>query len=111
MKSIVKKMRGYKAQDEKNEIFSSFHFIQPEQVVQKLTDCAHLCYYCKQAVKMEYTCRDPMQWTLDRIDNTMGHHMNNVLISCLQCNLQRRNRSVSKFLFSKQLVIKKMIGD
>lgn len=106
-KSILKKLRGYKAQDDKYEIFSTTHFVNPEKVSEMLTECQHKCYYCKQDLKMEYTKREMLQWTLDRIDNTMGHNTNNVLICCLGCNLKRRNRSVSKFLFTKQLVIKK----
>lgn len=105
-KSIHKKLRGYKAQDEKNKIFSSFHFIKPDELCEKLTDPT--CYYCKSTVLMNYKCRDPLQWTLDRIDNTMGHNTKNVLISCLGCNLKRRNRTVEKFLFTKQLVITKL---
>jgi hypothetical protein len=106
-KLISKKLRGYKAQDEKNKIFSSFHFIKPDELLDKLTDAT--CYYCKSDLLMNYTCRDPLQWTLDRIDNTMGHNTKNVLISCLGCNLKRRNRTVEKFLFTKQLVITKVI--
>jgi hypothetical protein len=106
-KAILKKLRGYKAQDDKFNIYSDYYFIKPEQVLQKLTECDYTCYYCKQRVKTEYTCRDKGQWTLDRIDNTMGHNTSNVLISCLQCNLKRRNRPVHKFLFTKQLVIQK----
>jgi len=105
--AIQKKLRGYRSQDEKWEIYSEPHFIRPEQVLQMLESCKYTCYYCQQTLKQEYTCRDPLQWTLDRIDNTMGHNSTNVLISCLACNLKRRNRSVKKFLFTKQLVIKK----
>ena len=107
-KTIAKKLRGYKAQDEKYSIYSSYHFITPEQVQEKLTDCNNACYYCKQLLHMTFTSRDPLQWTLDRIDNSMGHNTSNVLISCLGCNLKRRNRSVEKFLFTKQLVIQKI---
>jgi hypothetical protein len=107
-KTILKKLRGYKAQDDKYEIYSVHHFIKPEQVADKLETCNYKCYYCNESVKTEYSCRDMLQWTLDRIDNTMGHNTNNVLISCLGCNLKRRNRSVKKFLFTKQLVIQKI---
>ena len=108
MKNIIKKLNGYKSQDEKVEIYSEYHFIKPDEVVEKLMACEYSCYYCKQKVKMEYTKRDMEQWTLDRIDNTMGHNTKNVLISCLGCNLKRRNRTVEKFLFTKQLVIQKV---
>jgi hypothetical protein len=104
---IVKKLGGYKQQDKKNEIFSDCHFITAEQVTELLDTCKYTCYYCTQPVKMEYTKREGSQWTLDRIDNLMGHNHGNVLISCLQCNLQRRNRSVKKFVSTKQLIVKK----
>lgn len=105
--TLHKKLRGYKAQDEKWEIYSEYHFVTAEYVSQLLTDCKFMCYYCQCALKQEYTARDPQQWTLDRIDNTMGHNQGNVLISCLACNLKRRNRTVKKFLFTKQLVVQK----
>jgi hypothetical protein len=105
--NIAKKLRGYKAQDDKWEIYSEYHFVTPEHVTTLLDACKYTCYYCQCALKQEYTARDPQQWTLDRIDNTMGHNQGNVLISCLACNLKRRNRSVKKFLFTKQLIIKK----
>ena len=107
---IAKKLHGYKSQDKKFEIYSDYHCIKRDEVVQKLKECDYTCYYCKDKVLMEYGKRDPKQWTLDRIDNTMGHNTNNVLISCLACNLKRRNRTVEKFLFTKQLKISKVGG-
>ena len=41
------------------------------------------------------------QWTLDRIDNNLGHNSDNVLISCLECNLKRRRMNMERFQFSK----------
>jgi len=107
-KTILKKLRGYKAQDLKFNIYSDFYFIKPDVVQDKLTQCNYTCFYCKCTVLTEYLKRDPLQWTLDRIDNTMGHNTDNVLISCLGCNLKRRNRTVDKFLFTKQLIVKKV---
>ena len=49
--------------------------------------------------------RENYQWTLDRIDNDQGHNIDNILISCLECNLKRRCRSKDKFLMGKQLKI------
>ena len=105
--NLAKKLRGYKAQDDKWEIYSDYHFVTPDYVKTLLETCKYTCYYCQCALKQEYMARDPLQWTLDRIDNTLGHNQGNVLISCLACNLKRRNRPVKKFLFTKQLVIKK----
>ena len=52
--------------------------------------------------------RDQQQWTLDRIDNSLGHHKDNVVISCLQCNLKRRTTEIDRFTFTKQLKITKL---
>ena len=49
--------------------------------------------------------REPNQWTLDRIDNSKPHNTDNVVIACLKCNLERRRRSDTKFLMSKQMRI------
>jgi hypothetical protein len=42
---------------------------------------------------------------LDRINNDLGHNNDNVVISCLECNLKRRKKSKDSFLFTKQLKI------
>lgn len=50
----------------------------------------------------------PKQWTLDRIDNDIGHYSDNVVIACLSCNLHRKTMYHERFLFTKQLnIIKK----
>ena len=51
--------------------------------------------------------RAKKQWTLDRIDNDIGHNNGNVIISCLECNLKRRRTNMDKFKFTKQLRIVK----
>ena len=53
-------------------------------------------------------CRQNNQWTLDRIDNSCGHNIDNVLISCLECNLKRRDMDKDKFYFTQNLQIKKI---
>jgi hypothetical protein len=106
--NLARKLNGYKSQDKKFEIYSDYYFITKDQVIEKLKECDSICYYCKEKVIIEYEKGDKKQWTLDRIDNTMGHNTTNVLISCLACNLKRRNRTVEKFLFTKQLVISKV---
>jgi len=49
--------------------------------------------------------REPKQWTLDRIDNEYGHSVDNIVLSCLECNLKRRRTNQNKFVFTKQLKI------
>jgi len=105
---MQKKLEGYKRQDEKHEIYSARHFITLERVQQLLDEAKETCLYCQKPVLLKYSSRANDQWTLDRIDNRMGHNDGNVVIACLACNLQRRNRSLEKFKFSKQLKLVKL---
>ena len=49
----------------------------------------------------------PRQWTLDRKDNTLGHSVENTVVSCLGCNLRRRSRDHESFLKGSRLTFKK----
>jgi hypothetical protein len=52
--------------------------------------------------------RESKQWSVDRINNYLGHNKDNFVLACLECNLKRRRRTSEKFLFTKQLsIIKK----
>ena len=108
--SMIKtKLDSYKQQDKKHEIYSKDHFISLQNTIEKLLESKMKCKYCKKNMLLAYSkIREPMQWTLDRIDNDYGHNTNNVLISCLECNLKRRNINMEKFLFTKQLKINKI---
>ena len=106
MKGLAKKLSGYRQQDRKFAIYSEPHFVKAADVEKLLEN--KKCYYCAEDMLLEYPARHPKQWTLDRIDNTMGHNTGNVLACCLACNLQRRNRSVAKFLFTKTLSLVKL---
>jgi hypothetical protein len=47
------------------------------------------------------------QWSVDRINNNLGHNIDNFHLACLDCNLKRRRRTDDSFLFTKQLNVKK----
>ena len=87
-------------------MFSNENFIKLEKVIDLLCECEMKCFYCKNLVYVLYdNVREPRQWTLERIDNKFGHNMDNVVISCLSCNLKRRCIYHERFLFTKQLNI------
>jgi len=108
-KAITIKINGYKYQDQKKNFKSQLPLISLQEVKQKLLDCDLKCFYCNKNVKVIYRLvRDPLQWTLDRIDNKKNHSNSNTLISCLHCNLKRRNINKDKFSFSQNLTIVKV---
>tara|TARA_B100001758_G_scaffold43913_1_gene34961 strand:- start:21621 stop:22097 length:477 start_codon:yes stop_codon:yes gene_type:complete len=109
IQSINKKLQGYKQQDSKHQIYSKNHFIHIDTVILRLVESKLKCFYCNCNLMIFYKkCKQDNQWTLDRIDNNFGHNSNNIVISCLECNLKRRNTNLNKFKFTKQLNIKKI---
>ena len=107
---LKKKISGYKAQDVRKNVLLPLKFITYEILIQKLVESKLKCYYCLNQMALIYeNVRQMNQWTLDRIDNNLGHNSDNVLISCLECNLKRKDMNKDKFLFTKQLKIKKQM--
>jgi|TARA_Y100000992_G_scaffold302592_1_gene277558 hypothetical protein len=107
-KEINKKMYGYKAQDERKEILCEKKFVDLDNIIERLVESKLKCFYCKCEIALVYSHnRQKNQWTLDRINNKEGHNVNNILIACLKCNLERRDIDKDKFYFTKNLTIKK----
>ena len=105
---ILKKISSYKQQDVLKKRLNTERIIDYPYVKKLLLECKLKCHYCDEETYILYeTRRDMNQWTVDRIDNSIGHDIENIVISCLKCNLQRRSRSSDKFLLTKQMVIKR----
>lgn len=108
MQEIHKKIYGYKQQDMIKKIFQEKLFITFEDILHKMIDCKLKCHYCKENMIILYDIsREMKQWSVDRIDNNIGHNKENFYLACLDCNLKRRRVSDTKFLFTKQLNITK----
>ena len=101
--NLMKKRSSYRTQDiNKNRLKENF--ITYDEIVEKLVISKLKCSYCKDSVLILYeNKRDNKQWTLDRVDNNLGHSSFNTVISCLKCNLQKRKRDDDKFRFTKQM--------
>ena len=103
---ISKKLSSYKQQDILKNRYEKDIFIKYTDLVNMLDINKLKCHYCLNNVYILYDIkRDNKQWTLDRIDNQKGHNINNVVISCLECNLKRRNTNKDAFMFTKNLII------
>ena len=106
VKELLHKYHGYKNQDIDKEIYDKDTFITFENIIEKLLCSKLKCYYCNAKLLILYeNIREPLQWTLDRINNNLDHSNENTVISCLKCNLQRRCKNIDKFKFTKQLKI------
>ena len=104
-KEVERKLSGYKNQDIKKKKLSD-KLISYEECLEKLVISKLKCYYCKTDCLLTYeNVREQSQWTLDRLDNSIGHEKDNVVICCLKCNLKRRTTNDEKFKFTKQMRI------
>ena len=100
---LQKKINGYKAQDRRKQIFDA-PLIECGEALELLVISKLRCHYCACEVMFLYErVGERKQWTLDRMDNRLGHSKGNVVVACLGCNLQRRDMSKDKFEFSKNL--------
>jgi len=106
---LIHKIQGYKGQDLKKEIHDTKTLITLEDVLFKLCESNLSCFYCSKPILVLYkNVREPLQWTLDRLDNDLSHTRENTCIACLKCNLQRRLMNADKFTFTKKLKINKV---
>jgi hypothetical protein len=111
-RQLSKKISGYYEQDLKKGIFDSLKAITVDQVIQKCIECQLHCYYCQNQVKILYEIvRDPLQWTLERLNNEHGHNQDNVVIACLKCNLSRRCMNSERYVKTKQMTTVLKLSD
>ena len=108
---LSKKISSYKMQDKLKKRLTSENqteIIDMGQLVEKLNNSKLQCHYCQENVFLIYKMsRELSQWTLDRLDNDLCHTNTNVVISCLDCNLNKKRRDEQAFKFTKQLNIVK----
>ena len=107
-REINKKISSYRQQDIKKGILTK-QFVSLEDVLERIVVSKLKCFYCREQMLLLFNIKKDMkQWTLDRLDNSIGHTKDNVVICCLKCNLERRCQNDKKFLFTKQMkIIKK----
>ena len=110
LEEIKKKVSSYKNQDIIKKKLNEEKIVNKEDVLDKLLSSDCQCLYCNKKVKLFYKyVRDNRQWTLDRINNGLGHNNDNVEICCLKCNLSRKTINSEKYLLTKQIsTIKKI---
>ena len=112
IQQINKKISSYKQQDILKKKYNAGAFLTFKSVIDKMVECELKCRYCSNGMFVLYDIsRETKQWSVDRIDNELGHNISNFHLACLDCNLKRRRRTDEKFLFTKQLNLVKMAPD
>jgi len=109
LKQIHGKISGYRNQDILKKKLDESAFVDEDYIVNAMIKSKNMCFYCKEPVNILYEyVRAPKQWSLDRINNEIGHNKGNVEIACLGCNLRRKTMHHDRYVFTKQLDIKKI---
>jgi hypothetical protein len=104
IQEIKNKLHGYKTQDKLKNKYNTNEFININQIIQSLVECNLNCIYCNNNMFILYNnVREPSQWSVDRIDNSLGHINNNYVLACLSCNIKRKAQSKDKFLFASNI--------
>jgi hypothetical protein len=108
IQEINRKITSYKQQDMLKKRYDEDKFLTFKSVINKMVECELKCRYCQNEMNVLYdVSREMRQWSVDRVDNDLGHNIDNYHLACLECNLKRRRRTDEKFLFTKQLNIVK----
>ena len=114
IQQINKKIYSYKQQDMKKKNYDENNdnykdLIDIHCILNEIRKCELKCHYCEKEMRILYeNVRDNSQWTVDRIDNDIGHIKSNFNLVCLKCNLKRRRQSDAKYLFTSKLSIQKL---
>lgn len=106
---LKQKYSSYKNQDKHSHKYDAEQHISYEQMIEKIYNSGLKCYYCNCDLSILYNKkRLKTQWTLERLDNNLGHYASNTCISCLDCNLKRRTDNYEYFKQSKQTKVVKL---
>ncbi len=109
LRDIKTKYNSYKYQDIKKKKYNPEKHITFNELLDKLYESKLKCYYCNSSLFLLYKKKkEPLQWSLERFDNNIGHYKDNTCISCLKCNLQRRTDNHEYFKLSKNINIEKL---
>jgi hypothetical protein len=108
-RELRKKISSYKSQDRRKNIYNEDEFIDFEFVINLFKETQLKCYYCENQVFVIYdNVLESKQWTVERIDNRLGHNKNNSVMACLECNLKRRCMYHERYIMTKKLSLIKL---
>jgi hypothetical protein len=107
-REINTKLRTYKTNDHSRSLPGE-SVCDHDVIIQLMVSQKCKCYYCHTEFLVLYkNLRDPLQWSVDRIDNSKAHCESNIVISCLRCNLKRRTRDSQEFYDCRNLTVSRM---
>lgn len=89
----AKRLDGYRRQDQENGHEFGLTLVHLNKL---LKQARYTCSHC-------YCLLDEQNVSADRVSNTLGHIDENVMISCVSCNVARKNMNPKSFRYKKYL--------
>jgi hypothetical protein len=72
-----------------------------------------ICFYCgspPSSLMVHYKGQTPMPYTgIDRVDNSIGYTMNNLVPCCYSCNVAKAGMSMKEFLDKIESIYNRLI--
>lgn len=108
-KRVRVKLAGYCRQDALRRPTLAAAVINPTALAKKMITDGFKCHYCQCFLTSgEEQPNSATQWTLDRIDNNLNHHLENCVFCCLDCNIKRGRKDALQFMkWRKVKIVKK----
>lgn len=91
------KFKGYIEQDRESERYNKDLFVNYMELNGLMNKQSCKCLYCWETLNNN-------TWSLDRIDNDYGHNVDNCVLSCIKCNVQRKDEYFKVFYRKKALM-------
>ena len=85
-KVIQRKLVAYKRQDAAKRLRFN---LKVDHILELKEAESNRCAACNIELLLVYQPKDTQQFSVDRLDNTMGHTRDNTRLTCLECNRKR----------------------
>ena len=85
-KVIQRKLVAYKRQDAAKRLRFN---LRVDHILELKEAQSNRCAACNIELLWAYQPKDTQQFSVDRLDNTMGHICDNTRLTCLECNRKR----------------------
>ncbi|MEW8688823.1 MAG: hypothetical protein AB2556_23645 [Candidatus Thiodiazotropha sp.] len=90
--AMTKKLVAHKRQDQAKRLRFNLKVGQILELKEALN--SH-CAACNIELLWAYQPKDTQQYSVDRLDNSVGHFRDNIRLTCLECNRKRGAAALS----------------
>ena len=88
---VDERLKGYISQDKDSQRYDEKEFIGKNEVLKLQKEQNNKCHYCWRGFNKD------TKWTLDRINNSIGHNTGNYVLCCENCNKRRSDQHYKTF--------------